>query len=280
MEQQTNLSEEKNKKLSDILMNIKTFPFRPLKANEIEVRVGQVFYTDETKKEIKGISCLLYKNARVDMVLLNEIYGSLFWQRKHEFKDGKLYCSVGVYNNEIKEWIWKEDVGVESNTEAEKGQASDSFKRACFNFGLGIELYSAPFIWITPLEKEKIKNTRFIVRHIGYDENRKITELIIEDDKGNVRFEKYDREKKEEKAVKKTTTKKVEEKKEDPKEEKNTTQKVADNFTRDKAIMELGLYGGTIEKVAAYYKTSVENVTTEQIMSLVTAKKKKLGIIE
>ena len=113
---------------------------RDLKASEIDVRV-------QSQKQ-SGVILLLYKNARVDMDILDEEYGKFGWQRKHEFKDGRLYCTVSVWDAEKQQWISREDVGTESNTEAEKGQASDSFKRACVNFGSGRELYTSPFIWV------------------------------------------------------------------------------------------------------------------------------------
>ena len=119
---------------------------RDLRADEIDVRV-QSIKTDKSGN-CKGAVLLLYKNARVDMDILDETFGKLNWQRKHEFKDGKLYCTVSVWDAEKKQWISREDVGTESNTEAEKGQASDSFKRANVNFGIGRELYTSPFIYI------------------------------------------------------------------------------------------------------------------------------------
>lgn len=164
--------------------------FRNLKANEIDVRVGIVKYnTDKDKNSgIKGITLLLYKDARVDMTLLDESVGSMNWQRKHEFKDGKLYCSVGIYDVDKKEWVWKEDVGIESNTEAEKGQASDSFKRACVNWGIGRCLYTAPFIYIKPLPKENMIYTKFFVKNISYNENNEIVNLVIVDNNNLVRY--------------------------------------------------------------------------------------------
>lgn len=117
--------------------------FRDLRADEIDCRVATV--------NEKGLSLLLYKDARVDQNILDETVGAEFWQRKHEVVSGNLYCSVGIYcdmMDDTKQWVWKEDVGVESYTEKEKGQASDAFKRACFNWGIGRELYTAPFIWI------------------------------------------------------------------------------------------------------------------------------------
>ena len=113
---------------------------RPLKADEIEVRVGQVYE--------KGVSMLLYKNARTDMTILDEMYGAGNWQKDYKEVKGNLFCGIGVYNEAKAEWVWKWDCGTESNTEKEKGEASDAFKRAGFNVGIGRELYTAPFIWL------------------------------------------------------------------------------------------------------------------------------------
>lgn len=153
---------------------------RLLRADEIECRVG-------TFKDGKGLSLLLYKDARVDMNILDETFGSKNWQRNHEVVNGNLFCNVGVrFEREEgpSDWVWKQDVGTESNAEKEKGQASDSFKRACFNWGIGRELYTAPFIWIV----ENNKYTKFKVTEIGYNDNREINHLVIADDKGKERY--------------------------------------------------------------------------------------------
>lgn len=148
--------------------------FRLLKADEIECRIASI-------KE-KGLSLLLYKDARVDQNILDETVGSMSWQRKHEVINGNLFCSVGIHCKELDEWIWKQDVGVESYTEKEKGQASDAFKRACFNWGIGRELYTAPFIWISAgnfnVTKDGKCYDKFKVKNIGYKDH-KITELTI-----------------------------------------------------------------------------------------------------
>ena len=145
---------------------------RKLRADEIEARVGIV------KKN--GISLLLYKDARCDMNILDETFGIMGWQRKHELINGSLFCTVSI-KGEDGEWIGKQDVGVQSYTEAVKGAASDSFKRACFNVGIGRELYTAPFIWI-PSDKVnivedngklKVKDS-FHVSYISYDEGGKV----------------------------------------------------------------------------------------------------------
>lgn len=114
---------------------------RPLDISDIDFRVQSI--------SPKGYATILaYKDARVDMARLDAAVGPLSWQRKHELISGNLYCHVGIYNGDINEWVWKSDVGTESMTEATKGQSSDSFKRACFNWGIGRELYDYPFISI------------------------------------------------------------------------------------------------------------------------------------
>lgn len=142
--------------------------FRDLTEEDIEVRVQSV--------KQNGLVLLLYKNARVDMNILDETVGAENWQREHYECKGNLFCRVGICdaNNG---WVWKSDCGTESNTEAQKGEASDSFKRACFNWGIGRELYTSPFIWVAAdkcniqngkcydkfeVEKIKIKNKRIV----------------------------------------------------------------------------------------------------------------------
>jgi hypothetical protein len=102
--------------------------FRKLRANEIEARVATV--------NASGCSLLLYKDARVDQKLLDETVGVFGWKRSHELIGDRLYCTVSIKDPDTGEWVSKQDVGTESYTEKEKGQASDSFKRACFNWGM------------------------------------------------------------------------------------------------------------------------------------------------
>lgn len=163
---------------------MKRLNFRTLHADEIECRVGSV-------SEGKGCSLLMYKNARVDMTLLDEVVGPENWQRSHEVINDNLFCKVSV-RSENGEWVSKQDVGTESNTEKEKGQASDAFKRACVNWGIGRELYTCPFVWVTLRADEwktgfngkKQPKTRFYVSAIEYDEQRRISYLSVVDDKG------------------------------------------------------------------------------------------------
>lgn len=151
--------------------------FRLLKADEIECRVAQI--------NEKGLSLLLYKNARTDQDILDETVGAMNWQRSHTRDNAN--CIVSIWDKEKQLWISKEDTGTESNTEKEKGLASDSFKRACFNWGIGRELYSAPFIWIGA-DKAKIEPSTggrykcrdtFYVAQIFYDDKRNIVKLAI-----------------------------------------------------------------------------------------------------
>lgn len=150
--------------------------FRSLRADEIECRVGRI--TD------KGLSLLLYKDARVDQNVLDETVGPMNWQRKHDRNNAN--CIVSIWDDSKQQWISKEDTGTESNTEAEKGLASDSFKRACVNWGIGRELYTAPFIWISAGDCEittgqngkKVTYDKFKVTEIEY-QNDAISYLQI-----------------------------------------------------------------------------------------------------
>lgn len=154
--------------------------FRELTAEDIEVRVQSA--------KPNGAVLLLYKNARVDMNILDETVGAEHWQREHYECKGNLFCRVGI---EVEDgyWVWKSDCGTESNTEAQKGEASDSFKRACFNWGIGRELYTSPFIWISA-EKCNIQEREYNGKktYSCYDkfeiekiaiENKKIVGLAI-----------------------------------------------------------------------------------------------------
>ena len=161
---------------------------RLLKAEEIECRVATI--------NENGLSLLLYKDARVDQRILDESFGLFGWKRSHQCIYGKLYCTVEILNKETGEWISKQDVGTTSYSEKEKGQASDSFKRACFNWGIGRELYTAPFIWI-PVSKVTIQKKmdkyyckeNFLVQKIDYNTEKEIVGLKIATDKGNVVYE-------------------------------------------------------------------------------------------
>lgn len=141
--------------------------FRTLGASEIEARIAQI-------KE-NGLTLLLYKDARCDMNILDEVVGPMGWKREHNMIGDRLYCTVSIQGDNG-EWVSKQDVGTESYTEKEKGQASDSFKRACFNWGIGRELYTAPFIWVSSKDCSITKNgnsfkcfDKFKVKSISYD---------------------------------------------------------------------------------------------------------------
>ena len=159
----------------------KKLEFRKLNPDEIECRIGTM--TD------KGLSLLLYKDARVDMNLLDETVGPMNWKREHTRENRN--CIVSIYDESKKEWVSKEDTGTESNTEAEKGLASDSFKRACFNWGIGRELYTAPFIWVKAEDcnisdgynGKKRCNDKFVVVKLTYKKNGDIDGLAIKNSK-------------------------------------------------------------------------------------------------
>lgn len=172
--------------------------FRLLRENEIDCRVSQI--------ASNYCTLLLYKDARVDQNILDETVGCMNWQKRYVRDNAN--CIVGIWDEEKKQWVEKEDTGTESFSEAEKGLASDSFKRACFNWGIGRELYTAPSIFIFPRKDmgTKVKDdeeskeffekngkyttkTKFYVDLIGYDDKKCINNLVIRDNKGNSRFE-------------------------------------------------------------------------------------------
>lgn len=161
---------------------------RKLTAAEIECRVAQSRKYDKSTQ----IVLLLYKDARVDQRILDEVYGPLNWQRSHEVIGDRLYCTVSVWDSEKGMWISKQDVGTESHAEPEKGQASDSFKRACFNFGIGRELYTAPRIMFyidnSMVTDKGQPKCSFDVAHIDY-KGDSISELVIIDDNYSVVFD-------------------------------------------------------------------------------------------
>lgn len=165
---------------------------RLLKAEEIEVRVGHIF--------LNGITLLLYKNARVDMNILDSTFGPMRWRRRHIKMDDAMFCEVSIQNAETGEWVSKTDLGAPSFSEPLKGAASDAFKRACVNWGIGRELYSLPFIWV-PIDKVEMKDENgrkkvkdsFQVQSITYDEkNRVITGLVIVNQKNQVVYQYMD----------------------------------------------------------------------------------------
>lgn len=160
---------------------------RLLEADEIECRVATI--------NEKGVSLLLFKDARVDQKILDETFTPFGWSRSHQNIEGNLYCTVEIWDEDKLQWVGKQDVGTMSYSEKEKGQASDSFKRACFNWGIGRELYTAPFIWI-PASKVAIQKKgdkyvtteHFNVKEISYNAKREIVSLIITNSQNTVLF--------------------------------------------------------------------------------------------
>ena len=165
--------------------------FRRLNADEIDVKVGSVTGS--------GYTLLLYKNARVDMAILDETVGAENWQRDHKEVKGNLYCGIGIWTDKFTDWVWKWDCGVESAFgDKEKGEASDSFKRAGFNWGIGRELYTSPLIFVDAEtnydeskkvykiadKNEQKRSQRMRVKDITYNEKGEIDRLIIVDNKG------------------------------------------------------------------------------------------------
>ena len=161
---------------------------KPLPITSIDFRVQSV--------NKGGYAIILaYKDARVDMQRLDEVCGALNWRREHTRDNHN--CIVSIYDKDKQQWVNKEDTGTESNTEKDKGLASDSFKRACFNWGIGRELYDYPIIQVKLRDDEfdkatgkptfnfKLKDWKWFSQFEGNE----LTYLGCKDEKGNVRFQ-------------------------------------------------------------------------------------------
>lgn len=144
--------------------------FRPLQADDVECRVSSVGEN--------AVQLLLYKDARCDMRLLDETIGPENWQCRYDVLNGRLFCDVGI-RFEDGNWVWKQDVGNPSNMEAAKGEASDAFKRACFKWGIGRELYTAPKIWVPRSKCSKLQKGKSGKMQC-YDDFR-VTDLVVDD---------------------------------------------------------------------------------------------------
>lgn len=173
---------------------MKTIKFRDLRADEIDLRVGSTKKEQGTNR-VLGFQLLLYKDARVDSNILDSTVGEFNWQKRFYQVKNTMICSVGInvnYDDETKEpyWVWKDDAGDESETEAIKGEASDSFKRASGGscWGIGRALYGAPFVWINVDENNDPKKSHYVVNEIEYS-NGEISKLVICNEKtGQVVF--------------------------------------------------------------------------------------------
>lgn len=163
---------------------------RLLKPKEINCRIQQI--------SEKGLSLLLYVTSRAGQNILDEMYGPTGWKREHVEIAGNLYCTISVWDDKTSQWVSKQDVGTESYTEKEKGQASDSFKRACVNWGIGRELYSAPHIWIDAKQVSMKQNNgkystydKFTVKSISYNSAGEIDSLEIINQKFESVYKKW-----------------------------------------------------------------------------------------
>ena len=155
--------------------------FRLFQAEEIKVREGAGYTSNGQRKK----TLLLYQDARAAMKRLDERFGEYGWQREHKDVHGVTYCGVSLWDDEKHAWVTKWDAGERSKTSGEKGEASDSFKRACVNWGIGRELYTAPFIGVD----ENVNTSYLKVTEIAYTPDRKICALTIADRQGNIIYQ-------------------------------------------------------------------------------------------
>ncbi len=175
--------------MSDLLKKLS----KPLRIEQVDFRIQSI--------SEKGFATILaYKDARVDMNRLDEVC-DVYWQDDYKMIDGQLYCGIGIKIDN--DWVWRWDVGVESNTEKVKGRASDAFKRAGFRWGIGRELYDYPMIqMMLPANEFKVKEYQGKKKvQATYDlklkdwkwsaefKEDKLVKLEAVDDKGRIRFD-------------------------------------------------------------------------------------------
>lgn len=165
--------------MAKTLEQIQNELMQPLHSNELQLRVGRIANG--------GAVLLLYKDSRADTRRLNDVLGVFGWKRSHAFKEGINYCTVSIRNPETGEWVSREDCGTESKTEAEKGQSSDAFKRACFAFGIGIELYDTPTIFVPGVDKFT-KVGEWTVRMAVDKDSKELRLLQVVDQQGVSKF--------------------------------------------------------------------------------------------
>jgi hypothetical protein len=170
-----------------------------LKALQAPLQIRDIDFRVQSINKGGYATILAYKDARVDMKRLDEVLGIGYWQRDVKIVEGVLYGGVGVYNSELKEWVWKWDAGAETYSDKEKGQSSDAFKRACFNLGIGRELYNYPVIQVKLNGDEfkvdgtkakatwnlKLKEWKWLSQ---FDDDGQVTFLAAKDTSGTIRF--------------------------------------------------------------------------------------------
>lgn len=171
---------------------IKEIPL--LSAADVELRTAQIQQTNHGTYA----TLLVYKNARVDMRILDEVFGPLNWSRNHFVIDGRLFCTISLWDEDKQQWVQKTDVGIPSNSDATKGECSDAFKRSAFNVGIGRCLYDAPDIKIRLADSEVTTGSngkpktyaKFYVGDMVYDkELGRFTRFTVLDRNGNIRFD-------------------------------------------------------------------------------------------
>ena len=235
---------------------MKTIKFRNIKAEEIDLRVGSTKKEDPKDKNsrIIGFQLLAYKDARVDADILDETVSSSNWACRYYQVKNTMICSVGInvnYDDETKEplWIWKDDAGDESNEEAIKGEASDSFKRGCFRWGIARKnLYNFPFVWIK-VEGNNIPSVKYKVSKINFNEEGIPNEVIIINEKTNQVVYTY-----------------------------GTSQKVVKKGVSGDLMRELNELGGNLEQVANWCKCKVEDLTDAEVKLCIAKVKKSRGM--
>lgn len=129
-------------------------------------------------KNKPACSCVAYIDARDVMKRLDDVVGAENWQDDYRVIKDQMFAGIGIYINN--QWVWKWDTGTESQTEAEKGIVSDSFKRAAVKWGVGRFLYDLEIQYVDANEIKTNSNYPYPVDKNGkriYDLTKHINQL-------------------------------------------------------------------------------------------------------
>lgn len=114
---------------------------KPILPAEIEWRIQSV------NKQKTKTTIVPYITSRCVMSRFDEAFGMGYWQVEHQpWRTKGVKCKLSIWNNELKQWISKEDGADETHIEPTKGGFSDALKRVAVLFGLGRSLYDYPRI--------------------------------------------------------------------------------------------------------------------------------------
>lgn len=154
-----------NNTKEELVMKITNEQFIAELIKNLSQEVPHKWRVQSFSKNKPSATVVAYIDARDAIDLLNKyaIYG---WEREHYMVGNNTYCKVGIFmpDGSVQ---YRSDVGVESNTDGVKGEASDGFKRACVNWGIGGFLYDLGIEYVNANEAKTSSNFPYCIDEQG-----------------------------------------------------------------------------------------------------------------